>query len=385
MKTLIKLSTAMLITLMMSCNLGTAQQAKPIDPRPAGTAKSSTKIQVALLLDASNSMDGLIDQAKSRLWNIVNTLSTLKFEEKTPIIEIALYMYGNDGISVRDNYIKQLTPFTSDLDLISEKLFAISTNGGSEYCGAVIEQAVQKLDWGREKSDMRLIYIAGNEPFTQGSINYHEAISAANAKDIYVNTIFCGSFSEGVNTHWKDGADKGKGKYFNINSNEKVIYVVTPYDDLILRCNERLNATYIYYGYEGEAKYQNQAVQDNNSKTISTANYAERSVSKSKSNYNNASWDLVDKMVSDSTVIAKVNKKELPKQYQNLTDGELKAEIAKKTKERQAIQKEIGSLAAKRQEYINNYKTQTAQSDDIGNAINSTIIEVAKVKGYKVN
>lgn len=29
-------------------------------------------IQLALLLDTSNSMDGLIDQARSRLWQIVN-------------------------------------------------------------------------------------------------------------------------------------------------------------------------------------------------------------------------------------------------------------------------------------------------------------------------
>jgi hypothetical protein len=48
----------------------------------------NTKIQVALLLDTSNSMDGLIEQAKSRLWNIVNTLTTLKYNGKTPEIRI---------------------------------------------------------------------------------------------------------------------------------------------------------------------------------------------------------------------------------------------------------------------------------------------------------
>ena len=36
------------------------------------------KIQVALLLDTSNSMDGLIDQAKSQLWKMVNELATTK-------------------------------------------------------------------------------------------------------------------------------------------------------------------------------------------------------------------------------------------------------------------------------------------------------------------
>ena len=39
-----------------------------------------TKIQVAILLDTSGSMQGLIEQAKSRLWNIVNTLTTLKYK-----------------------------------------------------------------------------------------------------------------------------------------------------------------------------------------------------------------------------------------------------------------------------------------------------------------
>ena len=105
---------------------------KPIEPV---VVVENTKIQVALLLDTSNSMDGLIEQAKSRLWNIVNTLTTLKYDGKTPDIEISLYEYGNSGLSQRENYIKQITPLSTDLDLISEKLFALRTNGGEEYCG----------------------------------------------------------------------------------------------------------------------------------------------------------------------------------------------------------------------------------------------------------
>ena len=78
-------------------------------------ATENTKIQVALLLDTSGSMDGLIDQAKSRLWNIVNTLTTLKYDGKTPDIEIALYEYGNDGLSEKSNYIRQIAPLSTDL------------------------------------------------------------------------------------------------------------------------------------------------------------------------------------------------------------------------------------------------------------------------------
>src|SRR5688500_11876912 len=98
---------------------------------------------------------------------------------------------------------------------------------------------------------MKLVYIAGNEPFSQGPVNYAEVIAGALKKDIYVNTIFCGNAMEGIHSNWKDGAEKGQGKYFNIDANEKVHYIATPYDDKIYKCNERLNATYIGYGSQG--------------------------------------------------------------------------------------------------------------------------------------
>ena len=82
-------SIMLIVLVFINCEQGNAQSSK----------KSETKIQVAILLDTSNSMDGLIDQAKSRLWNIVNTLTTLKFKGKTPEIEIALYEYGNNNLS----------------------------------------------------------------------------------------------------------------------------------------------------------------------------------------------------------------------------------------------------------------------------------------------
>ena len=339
-----------------------------------------TKIQVAILLDTSSSMDGLIEQAKSRIWNIVNTLTTLKYNNRTPQIEIALYEYGNNGIS-SDDYIRQVTPLTTDLDLISQRLFALTTWGGSEYCGAVINKAVRDLDWGRDQADMKLIYIAGNEPFTQGSIPYKDAISRALEKNIYVNTIHCGNSRSGIDGMWRDGAIRGKGKYFNIDHNARVMHVDTPYDADIARCNQRLNDTYISYGSYGFANKENQIKQDNNAMTISSANYAERALSKSRSAYKNESWDLVDRVSQDEMALEKIEKKDLPKELQEKTKAEITAEVKKKEAERKVIQKEINELAKKRQEYIDAQK-KTADGDDLGVAINSSILEFANSKGY---
>lgn len=366
-----------------SCNHSTANPKK--NPRIENPkTEEKTKIQVALLLDTSNSMDGLIEQAKSRLWNIVNTLTTLKYSGKTPDIEIALYEYGNDGLSQQSNYIRQVTPLSTDLDLISEKLFSLRTNGGSEYCGAVIQDASRHLEWGKDKNNLKLVYIAGNEAFDQGGINYKEAINDAMKNDIYVNTIFCGNSAEGINTFWKDGADYGKGKYFNIDSNQSVRYVATPYDDEISKYNLQINTTYIGYGSKGFEKKMNQEKQDKNAKAVSSANYAERAVSKSKAVYKNESWDLVDKTKDDATALSKIKKEELPTELQNKSAAELKAIVAEKTKQRETIQKKIGELAKNRQQYIDSETKKTKTQDDLGDAIKTSIISFAKVKGYTV-
>lgn len=346
--------------------------------------EENTKIQVAILLDTSGSMDGLIEQAKSRLWNIVNTLTTLKYSGKTPTIEIALYEYGNDGIAAEKNYIRQVAPLTTDLDLISEKLFSLRTNGGSEYCGAVIGDATKELKWDDGKNNMKLVYICGNEGFNQGPINYKEAISVALKKGIYINTIFCGNQNEGVQLLWKDGADVAQGKYFNIDSNQNIQYISTPYDVRINELNIKINATYIGYGAQGEAKKMNQVVQDKNAESISVANFTERAVSKSKAVYTNTNWDLVDRVKEDKDAISKIKAEELPAELKGKSATEIKKIVEEKTKERETIQKEIAELAKKRQDFIDAEAKKQNTKDDLGNAISNSIIELAKTKKYTV-
>ncbi|HEY9258689.1 hypothetical protein [Chitinophaga sp.] len=356
--------------------------ATPVDV-PSPSARDNTRIQVALLLDTSNSMDGLIDQAKSRLWNIINTLTTLKYKGKAPVIEIALYEYGNDGLSPNGGFIRQVTPLTTDLDLISEKLFALRTNGGSEYCGAVITEAVKSLLWGNDEADMKLIYIAGNESFNQGRVSYKESASEAVGKNIFLNTIYCGDKREGISSNWKDGADRGHGQYFNIDADRKVVFIETPYDEKIAACNERINQTYIGYGTYGASKKSNQVMQDQNARSLSAANSTERYVSKSKKGvYRNESWDLVDRVNQDKTVLKSISKSDLPKELQDKSLAELEVLIAAKTKERESIQTEMTALAKQRQKYIDAASKNTVAADDLGAAINHSIVKLATAKGY---
>ncbi|SIT23272.1 VWA domain-containing protein [Chryseobacterium gambrini] len=354
--------------------------------KPSEIKIKENKIQVALLLDTSNSMDGLIDQAKSRLWNIVNTLTTLKYNGKAPQVEIALYEYGNDGLR-DENYIRQVTPLTQDLDLVSEKLFALRTNGGSEYCGAVIRDASMNLKWDENNQSMKLIYIAGNEPFDQGKISYKEVIPTAKRKNIYTNTIFCGSRDEGIQTFWQNGASLGEGKYFNIDSDQKVIYIETPYDVRISECNTKLNDTYIYYGSHGSEFKNKQMLQDKNAEVQSVSNAVERTVAKSKKNaYKNDHWDLVDRAEKDVNFMSDVKAKELPAELKGKSKEEIKKAVAEKSAEREKIQKEIEVLSKKRQDFIDAEmkKRGNSEADDLGKAIERSVLELAKKNGYSL-
>ncbi len=149
-------------------------------------------VQIAILLDTSGSMSGLIDQARAELWSIVNEFILSERGGRQPEIQVALYEYGNMGLSSETGWIRRIVPLTTDLDKVSEELFALKTNGGDEYCGWVIRDATQKLAWSSSPEDLKVIFIAGNEPFTQGPVDYREVCRAAIARGVIVNTIHCG-------------------------------------------------------------------------------------------------------------------------------------------------------------------------------------------------
>ncbi|MCA9072414.1 MAG: VWA domain-containing protein, partial [Planctomycetaceae bacterium] len=160
-----------------------AEEEKTTQDKPATETKAD-HIQLAILLDTSNSMDGLINQARTQLWKIVNELATAKRNGQVPQMQVALYEYGKSTLSRESGYLRQLVPLTDDLDKISEELFALKTQGGQEYCGQVIAKATTELKWSDSNDDLKLIFIAGNEPFTQGSVDYKKSCADAIAKGI---------------------------------------------------------------------------------------------------------------------------------------------------------------------------------------------------------
>lgn len=366
-----------------------AADKSPVAAGKPAKAEAAPRIQIAILLDTSNSMDGLIHQARQQLWRIVNEFATAKRDGKAPNLEVALMQYGNNSLPAKEGYIQLVVPFTDDLDKVSEALFALRTNGGNEYCGQVIDVATRSLAWSKSNRDLKCIYIAGNEPFTQGPVDYRKACKDAVTKSINVNTIFCGPEKTGVASMWQQGAVLADGSFLSIDQNRVVAAIPAPQDKQLAALSAKINKTYIAYGAEKKRKAfaANQAAQDVNAAKLGGYSAVSRAVTKGSQLYRNGGWDLVDALKDGKIKLEDIKKESLPKELQAMTLDERKAYVKKKAAERAAISQKIRTLGEARSKYIAAERKKQAKTsgkqDAFGAAVAKSIRKQAAKKNFE--
>lgn len=360
---------------------------KPAPDAPAVKKPVQAKIQAAILLDVSGSMDGLIEQAKAQLWNMVSTMGKAQCAGGiAPKIEIALYEYGRSTNDVKQGYVRMINGFISNLDSLSQNLFSLKTNGGDEYCGHVIYSSLQELSWDPAPENYKVIFIAGNEDFLQGDIQYTRSCTEAKQKGVIVNTIYCGDKMQGIREHWNLAGECGNGSFTNINQDTKIEEIPTPYDSMIYVMNTRLNGTYMAYGLNAGYYSANQNKQDMLNSTMSKTAGLKRI--KAKSNgavYNNAQWDLVDAKAMDSVAFLKMDKNILPDSLKNKSLGEINKLVDDKSKERSSIQNEIVNLNVKRDAYIAAEKAKNAALKNNAPTLETEVEKIIREQAKRFN
>jgi hypothetical protein len=353
-------------------------------PAEAPPGEDRPVVQLALLLDTSNSMDGLIAQAKTQLWQIVNEFIAAKQDGKAPKVEVALYEYGNDGLSAEKGYVRLVSGLTDDLDKISESLFALKTNGGSEFCGWVIRDAVRDLKWNSSSKVYKAIFIAGNEEFTQGPVKYTGSCKSAVEHGIIVNTIHCGDMASGISGKWQDGAKLADGKFMTIETNAQLVHIDAPQDKPIAELNVKLNATYFAYGAHGTEGKMRQEQQDANAATAPAAPtvQAARAKTKASSNYSNSSWDALDAIKEGKLDLAKVKESDLPKEIRAVPADKRTEFVAAKQKERAELQEQLRKLSDERDKYVASQLKEQKSGQRLDQAVSSAVREQAAKKAF---
>ena len=345
--------------------------------------EKTRRVDVAVCLDTSNSMDGLIESAKQKLWAVVNELTQAK---PTPHLRVALYHYGNTGLNSEVGWVEKKLDLTDDLDEVYNQLFSLTTNGGTEYVARVMSAARDGLKWARDRDELKMIFVCGNEPATQDpKITIQDACKKTIGKGIIVNSIFCGNSAEGEQTGWRDVAVLADGRYAAIDQDHGVVQIPAPQDKELAKLSEALNKTYLPFGAHGAYGASNQRRQDSNAATLNAASVAERTVAKASAQYRNARWDLVDASKTTDFDLAKIPVKQLPESMRKMTPAERKAHLEKLAADREGLQKKIAELGRKRQAFIaaEMKKRNLDDKQSLDAAIRKAVREQAAARGFK--
>ncbi len=354
--------------------------------------KTDKPVDLVICLDTSNSMDGLIDSAKRKLWDIVNDFGRAK---PTPFLRVALYSYGNDGYSASNGWVRQEVGLTTDLDKVSEKLFGLRTNGGTELVGRVSQAALRELDWSKDKSALKVMFVCGNEPADQDrEVKLDRLAESAVLQNVIINTIYCGPRNAQETDMWKFLAERAEGKFLAIEQNSAHMVLAAPQDKRLAELSSKLNSTYVFYGAQADARKNNQTLQDSNAVAAGAgggkndlSSAAGRSIAKASENYRMTDSDLVDRYQADPKMdFGKLPEKELSDELKKMTPDERKQYVVKKLEEREAIKKEINQLSKERAQYLSEEtrKQNKNAGDTLDEAMRATLREQSAKKGLEI-
>lgn len=382
---MLQLSSCLLVALAASTTLlqdtGTAGAVVPVTA-PATSPATPQAIELAICLDTSGSMDGLIDAARARIWDIVSDLATATPQPK---LRVALVTFGNDGHSSENGWTNIDIDFTDNLDVVSQRLFALTTNGGTELVGRVIDRATKGLAWSEGDASLRILVVAGNESADQDTeVKYGDAARRAIERMIVVNSIYCGAPTEPYAAAWQDVARKADGHFASIDQNNGTVVIATPFDEELARLSGTINETYIPYGEAGAWNALNQAAQDANAAGLNGAAAAQRCVTKGSGLYMNRGWDLVDACADPAFRLEEVKESDLPEAMRTMTPEARKAHVAERAAARKALQEEIRVIGERRAAFIAAEMAKGGRTDDAAfdRAIRNAIRAQATARGF---
>jgi hypothetical protein len=338
-------------------------------------------IDVAIALDTSGSMQGLIDTARLRLWEIVNDLHGA---EPAPTLRVALLTFGNGKSDPKAGWVKVESDLTEDLDRVSERLFELTSEGGNEYVGRVLQAALEGLSWTDSQDALRLVFVAGNEPADQDpEVDFRGMSDLARSEGIFVQSVFCGNAETPDAETWKELAELAAGGFAAIDHRSRVEAQKSPFDEELAALSSSLNETYIPLGDEGKKRLENRVSQDQNALEASPATAAGRALT--KSTRTEASWDLVAAVEENDALLYELDDSELPEALQEMSFGEREQVVEEMRLARAEMRQRIAELGAQRREFLAEEaaKRGAPRTAGLDTVMRQTIRAKAEEKGFR--
>jgi Mg-chelatase subunit ChlD len=334
------------------------------------------RVEVVFVLDTTGSMGDLIDGAKRKIWSIANTIV-----ETNPDADVAMGLIGYRDRG--DDYVVKSHQMTEDLQSLYGRLVKFEADGGDdtpESVNEALDTAVSKITWSKGDDVRRIVFLVGDAPPHMDypdERQYPAILKEAKQRGIIVNAVQAGDMMETTGI-WKDIAQRGNGRYMAIPQNGgEVLVIVSPYDDDIRMLQDELDHSVVPFGRldvqeevvkkMAERKAAAPSTQVENSKY-----YAKRA----KKEVVTGGGDLLADVRNGTVELDAVPEKELPEELQSLALEKRKVWVNERLAARQALEKRMEALVAKRDAYVaeERRKTETSRTtDSFDRAVEETI------------
>jgi hypothetical protein len=342
-------------------------------------------VEVVFALDTTGSMSGLIQAAKEKIWSIATTLAQA---QPAPEIRMGLVAYRDRG----DDYVTRVVDLSDDLDSMYATLMDFRADGGGdgpESVNQALYDAVHRISWSTQQQAYRVLFLVGDAPAHmdyQDDIKYPVTLAAAAEKGIVVNAVQCGESGD-TTREWRQVAQLGQGKYFQVEQGGSAVAIATPYDKELAALSVELDGTRLYYGSK-EEKAEKQRKLDATDKLHAGSSVASRArraaFNASESGAANllGEGELVDEVSSGRVSLSAIDREALPEPMQSMAPQEQQALIETTAKRREDLKAQVRQLSERRDVYLKQKVEEAGGAkDSLDDKIYSAVRDQAGKKG----
>ena len=340
------------------------------------------RVDIVFAIDTTSSMFGLIDGAKSKIWEIARRAQE---GQPAPEVRIGLVAYRDRG----DAYVTKVLDLTGDLDKVYAELTRLRAEGGGdgpEHVLKGLNDAVNEVRWSSDPKAVKLVYLVGDAPphedYDDG-LTLNGVLNDAHQRGIRISAIRCGTDSATLST-WTTIAKRTDGEVSSIEQNGGVHAVVTtPYDSELARLNAELARTEVHFGSSAERAAAAGVLEAN--MAAPEAAQAERAgfyaaKAASKGGGAPAKKDLVGAKPG-AVALSAVSESDLPEEMQKMNADERAKFVDGKRAQREVVLAQIASANTKRDAHLKAAPKPRAGSDGFDAKVYDSLKKAGEAKG----
>ena len=339
-------------------------------------AKHRSAVDLVFVIDTTSSMGGLLEAAKTKVWAIANEVANGK---PTPELRIGLVAFRDRG----DAYLTKVSDLTKDLDKMYAELLALRPEGGGdgpEHVLQALSEASERISWSKDPKTFKVLYLVGDAPAHE---DYRDTkplaalVSDLVAKGVVVNTVQCGSGGQ-TQEQWTRIARSGEGRYIALAHDGGGTAPDTPFDGRLAELHGRLEGSVLAFGARREETLSRLSSVRGMMSAAAPAAAAERAAFKAGGAFS-ADSDLLQAVEDKSVDLAALKEDELPSSLRGKDAAGRRQELETLRRQRAELKAEIAKTAKERDAWRK--KNSTPQKDSFDAKLIETLKEQAARKG----